>query len=253
MPSKAAARGKRRSRPSLRRRLRTFWILGAVLAAGAVYGLYRLESWPGFRLARVDVRGLHVVARADVLAHAALNPHANVWLMNLRGAERRIEAIPYVERARLHRIAPASLAIDVVERAPDGCALVGGEAGIVDASGRVLALGCEARPAPIFRLPGDVLPAPGAYVRDHALSRMQGDAERLARANVRVASLAYDRFGGLDATLANGVVVQFGEEGDLDAKARLVDPILRTVASRSKAVAGLDLRAPGTPVVSYRR
>ena len=110
---------RRRSKPSLGARARTYWI-PAILVIAVAAGLgWALAAAPMFRLSRIDVVGNGRVAGSDVIARANLNPNENVWLADVRGAERRIEAIPYVLSAHVHRRFPAAVRISIVERVPE--------------------------------------------------------------------------------------------------------------------------------------
>jgi cell division protein FtsQ len=215
--------------------------------------VYRLVEWPGFMLKHLEVHGTHATSAQDVLTRARIDPHANIWLVNLGAAGDRIEALPYVRTARLERLPPATISIVVTERVPNGC-LEDADGSLVeiDADRRVLALGCEVRPSPVYRVPKVVAPQPGAFVRDAGLARLQADELAIAGSGVTFGTLEHDRFGQLEATLPNGVVVRFGDEQNLEAKARLVKPILQTASARAAALESIDLRAPSTPVVRYR-
>jgi cell division protein FtsQ len=228
-------------------------VLALIVCAAAAYGGYRFVTWPGFALAHIEVRGERVTPRAQIVARAALHMQQNIWLQGVSQARSRIEALPYVRSATLHRVPPATIAIAVVERTVDGCLVgAGGDAALIDADGRVLENGCASAPAqPRFVVPTLVPPAPGAFVHDAGLARLQGDARALAAQGGGYASFAHDRFGDVEATLADGVPVEFGAEGDLRSKARLVTPILRA-AGPPATIEALDLRAPAAPVVRYR-
>lgn len=209
-------------------------------------------QWPGFQLKSVDVSGTHATTREDVLAAAAFGRHPNIWLVNVGAARRRIEALPFVHTAKLTRIPPSTISVVVTERVPDGCVVgAGGGVGLVDPEGRVLSDSCPGGPLPSFELPSQVIPSPGQFIHSAALASLQGDAGALRIAGTPYRSLRFDRFGQLDATLPDGIVVHFGDETDLEAKARLVDPIVRTAQARLGTVQSVDLRAPGTPVVRY--
>jgi cell division septal protein FtsQ len=234
-------------------RIRTFWVLGVVLVAALAYGSYRLVAWPGFRLERLDVRGERVTPRDEIVRRAGIDPRANVWLVDFRAVSERIEALPYVRTARLRHVPRAAIAIDIVEREPDGCLEgAGGKRVLIDADRRVLAENCDARPFPAFRVTSVVPPAVAAFVHAEELARLQTDAHALQAAGVSYQTLRHDRYGELDAMLSNGVTVRFGDETTLDVKARLVGPVLRSVAGQQRRVASLDLRAPAAPVVRFR-
>lgn len=237
----------------MRVRIRTFWVLGIVLVAALAYGTYRLVAWPGFRLERLEVRGERVTPRDEIVRRAGIDPRANVWLVDFAAVRRRIEALPYVRTAKLRHVARAAIAIDIVEREADGC--LEGTAGkrvLIDADRRVLAENCDARPFPAFRVTSVVPPALAAFVHDEELARLQADAHTLQAAGVAYQTLRHDRYGELDVTLSNGVTVRFGDETALELKARLVDPVLRSVAGQQRQVASVDLRAPAAPVVQFR-
>jgi hypothetical protein len=99
----------------------------------------------------------------------------------------------------------------------------------------------------------DDLPAAptGAFLHDEALARLRADARTLGTA-VRYRSFGFGRFGDLEATMPDGIVVRFGDDRDLTAKAALVDPILAQIQARLGRVVAIDLRAPAAPVVQYR-
>lgn len=243
---------RRRSKPSLFSKLRVFWIvaLGAALAVGGtvVYAL----NWPGFRLGAVEVTGNAQVSRTAVLARAALERDRNIWLLDTRAAEGRIEQIPYVQSAHVRRAFPNTVAVSIAERAPYGCLRVSAGTVTIDPERRVLERECGPMPRPLFRLP-DLAPAsPGAFVRSEALARLQADAAALRRESDPFVAFEYDRYGGLVATLASGIEVRFGSEGDLPEKLGLLDAILARLGAGSRLRA-IDLRAPSAPVVEQRR
>jgi len=80
---------------------------------------------------------------------------------------------------------------------------------------------------------------------------LRDDYERLTDAHVVVVTLGYDRFGDLTAGTPRGVQLLLGDDEDLTRKIALIGPILSQTAGRR--IAAIDLRAPGTPVVVYRR
>jgi cell division protein FtsQ len=248
---------RRRSKPSLGARARTYWI-PAILAIAVAAGLgWALAAAPMFRLSRIDVVGTGRVAGSDVIARANLNPNENVWLADVRGAERRIEAIPYVLSAHVHRRFPAAVRISIVERVPEACLRDANENQFtVDAELRVLATGCSQAPDLAYVTRSALNVKPGDFVTDEALVALRRDAQALVAPSgapaLRFTTFAYDAAGQLDATLAGGVRIRFGDDDALAEKERLVGPILASLGSRAANVRAVDLRAPATPVVEFR-
>ncbi len=246
------ARAQRRSRPTAGERLRTFWFLGLLLVFAGAYGLWVLVHSSLFDLKRLEVTGVGRVARSEVAARAAIGAHANVWLLDTRAIGRRVEAIPYVLSAGVHRALPASVRIDVTERKPDGCVRGANDLALtVDSAGRVLERGCA--PGSVVYLPQSVRDmAPGSFLNDPELARLQHDAHALANSGDRLRDFRHDTYGQLEASLASGIRVRFGDEEDLDRKRRLIAPILASLGARVAGVIAIDLRAPATPVVERK-
>ncbi len=242
---------RRRSKPSPLSRLRAFWIVALagmlVLAGGGAYAL----NWPGFYLNALEVGGNAIVPRAEIVARAALPADRNIWLLDTRAAERRIERIPYVRDAIVRRKFPNAVEIAVSERVPEGCLLASGSALTIDADRRVLELGCDRLPQPLYRLPGLAAVAPGEDERSDDLDRLLRDAGTLGQGPHAFVAFGYDAYGGLLATLRGGVEVRFGSDGDLPEKLRLLDAIL-ALPGAGAGVRAIDLRAPAAPVVLRR-
>ncbi|MBC5801136.1 MAG: FtsQ-type POTRA domain-containing protein [Candidatus Eremiobacteraeota bacterium] len=243
----------RRSKRSLLAFVRTYWVLaalGLMVLGGAAWWF---AGSPLFRLKTVAVGGLVRVSKADVLARAELDPRSNVWLMDRRAVERRIEAIPYVAAARVHRRFPADVRIDVTEREPSICLHDGAHRSYtLDPALRVLERGCAAPGIPTFTVQAPLDAAPGAFERDAQLLRLQSDAAALAAAGHRYRAFAEGAYGELVATLWDGITVRFARDADLGRAQSLIAPILAQLGPRAAYVRSVDLRAPTTPVVEYR-
>lgn len=244
-----------RRQPSLVARLRVFWVFIAVGLVGAAYGGWFLANRPEFEPATIGVEGNVKVSSAEIRERAAIPADRNVWLLDKSATQQRVEAIPRVRTARVHRTFPNGVTIEISERVPAGCAE--GFAGrfLVDETGRVLERGCPPATVPTFALgerlaaaaPGEDLPEAGL------VRRLAADARLLAADRLAVVRLGVDRFDSLEVTLRGGPVVRFGDDRTLAAKAGLVDPILRTYGNRARDLAVIDLRVPSTPVVQDRR
>jgi len=222
-----------------------------LVLAGGVGGYYA-ATWSGFYPKRISVTGNRAVASSEILARAAIVRTQNLWLQSASKAERRIETIPDVKTASVHRKLPADVAIDVTERkafaqvrTPSGTAVVDGELRVLEAS--------DTPALPVLSITKDEDLRPGRFLTTQSLRELRADYERLRKSALPVRELSLDKYGGLIATLTDRVVVQFGEDADLEKKASLVDPILSQVGQQHRAIRALDLRAPSTPVVVYKK
>jgi cell division protein FtsQ len=245
----------RRRKPSLAARVRPFWIL-AILGAGLlIWGGVWLAQSPWFRIARIgiDVPLGSPVSRGEVRSAAAVPSGANVWLLNPWAIARRIEAIPYVETATVHRgqFPQPFLEIGATMRRPTACVRAGARVVTIDATARVLQNGCAVATAALIDAGKVVLAQPAGRLDNADITRLLDDAKILADASLALRTLRRDRWGGLEAVDVTGVTLRFGEDADLAKKAALVGPVRAGVGSR-RPIRAVDLRAPSTPTVEFR-
>ena len=254
--TRAGIRGvPRRRKRSLVARARPFWILWVVVAGLLVWGGVWLAQSPWFRIAlvRIDVPAASPVSRDEVRSAAAVAPETNLWLLDIGGIARRIEAVPYVDRATLRRaqFPRPALEIGITVRRPTACVASGGDEVTIDATARVLQAGCAASDVPSIQGGYAAVPAPGKRIVDETVAGLVADAKILAGANLGVRQLSRDRWGGLVAVDVTGVTLEFGEDTDLARKAALVRPVRNGVGAK-RPIRAIDLRSPGTPTVEFR-
>lgn len=220
----------------------------------AAYAGYLLATWSAFQPKHVAVSGtVHTPAR-EIRNVAQIAADRNVWLMDKHAAERRVDALPWVHDAEIHRSLPATVRIVVHERVPAACVQSGGLRYLIDASGHVIELGCTAASVVAIAWPRALsVQAPGSVLDAALVRRLLADDASLRAGGLAPVQLGVDRFDGLEAKLRGGLLVRFGDDGGLVQKAGLVGPILRSYRGGERELAAIDLRAPGTPVVELRR
>ena len=248
------ASSRRRSKPSLLRRLRALWIFIVVLLALAAYAGYLLATWTAFQPKSIAVSGNVHEAAEQIRKAAAIALDRNVWLIDKHAAEQRVDALPWVRRAEIHRALPSTVTIVVHERVPAACVQAGVLRYLVDETAHVLESRCPGGEIASIAWPYSLsAQAPGDVLDVALVQRLLGDNAILREKGVTAVQLGVDRFGGLEARLQGGVRVRFGDDRGLAQKAALVEPILRTYRGRWAEVAAIDVRAPSTPVVELRR
>ncbi len=251
MSVRAARR--RRSRPSFAVRVRTFWVIAALIVVAAAALAVAFADAPVFRVrvVRADVPPGGAVRASDVLAAAHVPPDANLWLLDTGAMRKRIAAIPYVLDARSHRtqFPQPAIAFAITLRVPTGCVHTAGGVVTIDATARVLQAGCAARNLPVVDAGNASAPPPGEILTTPDIDRLLADAQAIG-SQVPVKLVRRDRFGGLEAIDTDGVILRFGADDDLATKLALVDPIRRSTAG-AKRLRAIDLRAPDTPVVEF--
>jgi cell division protein FtsQ len=178
----------------------------------------------GFRLADVRLQGASAQSSADILRAADLKKGAPLFTVDLGAARRRVEQVGWVKSARVVRLLPDSVLIDVVERRLLAVWEVGGRIGVIDASGVVAP---EADPGKFARLP--LVVGDGANLAAaHILPLVQQRPRLMAHldALVRVDGRRWDlrlKDGGvvqLPATDEDAALIRLDQ---LDQASRLLD------------------------------
>lgn len=243
---------RKRRKPSAAARVRPFWVPIAFLLAVAVGALAFAATYPGFDPKRVSVSGNGRVSRQEILARAQVAPHTTIWLQNTGAIAQRVSAIPYIDRARVSRIPPATIRIVVTERVPFAVLRSGYDAALVDRSLRVLEPATAASVLPVFDIEPTIALTPGTFVRSAQAVALRAAYETMASRQMAPAQLGLDRYGGLVVTLRGGLRLILGGQSDLPRKLTLADAILAQIVTRRRPVAAIDLRAPSAPVLVYR-
>ncbi len=242
---RASVEGERR-----RRRRRRLLVVLAVV--GLVVG-----AWLVTRSALLDVDSTKVTGSVhqsddDVLAASGVRVGDQLVDVDEGSVARRVEALPWVDTAKVSVGLDGVVTIAVTERTP--VAVVAGADGarfLVDVAGRNLGLatiGIDTTGlAPLEGVdpgePGETLAgADGALAALAALG---------PGARSRVTAVVVGPDGTLQLKLSPAIVVQLGPPTDLTAKAAALTTVLGQVEQRG--VTGIDVRVPGDPVVTGNR
>ena len=244
-------KGKRR-KPSPAARIRPFWLpIGLAVIVAAVVLVF-FATYPGFDPQRVSVSGNSRVSRQEILTRAAVAPQTTIWLQNTGAIAQRISAIPYIDKAHVRRIPPATIRIVVTERTPFAQLRSGYDTEVVDRSLRVLEPAATESALPVFDLEPGIDLTPGSFVRSSAAFALRKAFETMVSRQITPVELGFDRYGGLVVTLRGGLRLLLGGQNDLAQKLTLADAILSQIVAGKGRIAAIDLRAPSAPVLVYR-
>ncbi len=239
-------------RSQSRRRWRRLW-LGA--AAVVLVGLVVLAlHTPLFGARVVTVTGSHPhTSDAAIVAAAGLTGHPPLISVDPGATAGRIESLPFIATAEVHRQWPDGISIAVTEREPV-LTMAGPGAGwaVLDVSGRTLAIS-PARPAQLVVLivhaasgpvpplsVGGTLPPsadPGLTVARTLPPAFAGQVSSITTAPDDTVTLALD----------SGLVVLLGTVTDLPAKYEDIAAILANAPPRGTRT--IDVTVPQSPTV----
>ncbi len=230
-----------------RRRLRRT-VLGASLLVLTVVGVL-VERSSLVALAEVRVEGLERLDDAQVRSAADLALGTSTLRLRLGAAERRVESLPLVADAVVHRLDPLTVLVEVTERTPAAVVSLGARAVLVDDEGVVIDRGREGGLARI-RIRRGPLPEPGQALDVHPAA---ANAHRVMAGLPGPLRPLIDRYDAISEdelvlVLSDGTPVQFGRADRVEEKARALGALLEDL--RGRPVSEIDVRAPSRPVVT---
>lgn len=252
-------------RPKVRRTLRRkFAIVAAVLvglsAGGGGYVLWRDghgakliaegravlvagAAGIGFRVEEVLVVGRAETAHTDLLDTLALARGAPIFAFDADAARKRLEALPWVRRASVTRMLPATVVIRVDEREPLALWQHQGRFALIDREGHVILRQGLERFGDLPVVVGDDAPSHAAEI----LATLASEPELMKRVTAAV------RVGGRrwNVRIDGTIDVRLPEDGVSAAWKRLAE-YDRTQSLLNRDVRVLDLRLPDRLIVQTR-
>lgn len=223
-----------------------WWQVTAVVASIAIVGV----AWFTGRalldrpLRAVVVNGEFERVSADRL-EAQLRAHMGRSFLgaDLVAIQAEVAGIPWVASARVSRRWPDALEVTIAEERP---AARWGEAGLLNAAGRLIVANATHLPAELPRLAGP----PGSEMQ--VAARYAAIQEQLVQRGLSLAALELDGRGAWTFQLSNDIRVRLGStafEQRLAAFYRAFDTV---VAGQADDVAYVDLRYPNGFAIGWR-
>jgi cell division protein FtsQ len=189
----------------------------------------------GFRVAEVRLRGASTASRDEILGAAHVARGEPILGLDLAAARARIERVGWVESARVIRLLPDTLVIDVNERPLMAVWQHHGRRDVVAAGGRVVT---AVDPDDFRQLPTII--GEGANTRAADILPL---IARLPRLSARLRAVRRVDQRRWDLLLADGCVVLLPADGEAGALRRL-DDLDRSTGVLDLRLQRLDLRGP---------
>ena len=209
----------------------------AVVAAGAtVVRIVQGEfAAAGFGIKKIEITGQNLTSDADIATVMALSSGASTLTFDVQKAQARLSWLRAVDSAKVRKIYPDRIAVDLVEKAPVLRWRIGDWTYLIDGSGTAIA-----------RDPGGYSELPlvvGDGANDDALI-MVSALERYPALRQDLAALSRIGDRRWDLIYYTGLRVQLPERGVAQALDRL-DLYQREYALLDRDVTQIDLRVPG--------
>ncbi|MGH8984430.1 MAG: cell division protein FtsQ/DivIB [Acidimicrobiia bacterium] len=227
-----------------RRRLRVLVVVTTAL--GVAVGAWLVVTSTLLDVDRIAVRGTVGVPEEAVRSAADVDTGDALLLLDLGAVEQRVEEIPAVLDAQVHRDLPDGVRITVVEREPAAWApRADGTVSILDRTGRVIAEAAGDSPPALPEVRGLAhLPEAGRTTEAGGVAtRVLADLP--PELGDRVATVVM--YGGvLVLRLDDGIEVRLGPPRGVSAKGRTALAVLATLGDAP--VAYVDVRVSSAPV-----
>jgi cell division protein FtsQ len=240
-----AARPPHAADPALRRRLLP-WAIVAVVGVVLVLSAVAFTYTSFFHAQRLSVSGERHLTKAQVLRIGRLGPDTNVFHLNQRAAERRLEGNPWIARATLTRHLPQTLTIAIVERTPVALAVAGPGGStpvLLAADGTVLGRASGSAPFPHVSTDDGTGRPSSAELRDGA----EVVAAMPPVLREQVATVVVGSEGAVLVVTKGGVTVTYGDTSLLAPKAEALQAVLDYVAGAHERIVSIDVSVPGAP------
>jgi cell division protein FtsQ len=175
----------------------------------------------------------------------AIAPFSQAGFMSadLDGVQRAVEALPWVEHARVQRRWPNSLHVTVIEQT---AAARWGESGLLNTRGELFVRSATHVPAELPRLSGP--DGTESQVAQRYLS-VQG---RMLEAGMRIAALRLDERGAWEMDLDSGVTVRLGRREVDERIDRFIHTASQVIAHRLNEVTYVDMRYSNGFAIGWR-
>jgi cell division protein FtsQ len=197
----------------------------------------------GFSVQQVNVTGRKYTSKEGLYEALSISQGDSLLNFELDSARRRIEVLDWVDQARVMRLWPGSLQIDIVERRPSAIWQLNGQLALVDREGQIISSEHLSDFANLPHVVGQGAAKEAAELIDLL------DRYPVIRSRVRAAIRVSGRRWNL--RLDNGVDVKLPDDREEEALRRLLifDDRHRLLA---RDIATIDLRMEDRMFISLR-
>jgi cell division protein FtsQ len=229
-----------------RRRLRRLLVLGGLLVTLAL--AVGVSISPLLDVDRIAIAGASSTPASEVVAASGIIEGDAMVRLDVDTATEAVEALPWVDEAKIRRDFPSAVKIEVIERVPVGILRAGETEALVDASGRVL--------GPVVVGFTDLarievaleLPAPGQQIDAATLAALDLAAAVGSGVEGHTVLVMQDEAGEMSLVVDDDIAVRLGDPERIETKIRSLATVLDQVDLT--CVATIDIRIADRAVLT---
>jgi cell division protein FtsQ len=213
----------------------------AAMAAGALTGLTWALDRP---VQTISMDGsFQRVSPGQIEKAVARYAHAGFMSADLDDIQRAVEALPWVDHARVQRRWPNSLRVSVVEQT---AAARWGESGLLNTRGELFVRNAAHVPAELPRLSGP------EGTESAVAQRFMSAEGRMLEAGLRIAAVRLDERGAWELDLDSGVTVRLGRREVDERIDRFIRTVSQVIAHRMSEISYIDMRYSNGFAIGWR-
>jgi cell division protein FtsQ len=225
-----------------RRRLRVLLVAGGVVVTLGV--AFLAINSPFLDVDRVQVLGAHHLTAQEVRASSRIHRHDALLFVDTGAAAHRVEGLPWVERATVHRDYPGTVRIVIKEYTPVAYVQDGREVVLLAENGRAIAR-AAAPPAGVAKIVGvRRAPTVNELLSPPEAARIVPQLPRRLAQQVTSVDVAGT---GLALHLDGRGAIRLGTASDLRAKAAAALAVL--AARGARPFSYIDVSTPDSPTL----
>lgn len=183
----------------------------------------------------VEITGATYSKREEVYRHANVHNYSVFWV-NEQAVAQQVEALPFVQSARVQAVLPNRVRIDLVERQPVAIWQANGRDLWVDSEGITLPVASQLSSLPVL-----VDMDSSTTEAGHVDPRIIAGVVELHRQLPGISRFAYDSGRGLHFTMSDGALVILGKNTRLAERVQQLIALQSALAAQGKAASEIDL------------
>lgn len=220
-------------------------VLAVVLVAIVIGAVYWINDPKNMPITRIEVKGDLAYVDETVL-RSALEPYIpnNLYLLDVKGLEARLEAEPWIRSVALYKKWPQTLIVRIEEQRP---LAFWGDEKMINTHGEIFDTVLEKQRG--------VMPVLFDATEDGArtIENYKQVQQWVKSLPVGVEKFVEDARGAWQLTLTNGIKVEVGRQEQSKRIRRLVVGYLKELAEKEKRIDTIDLRYTNGFAVAWKR
>jgi cell division protein FtsQ len=227
-------------------------LFGGILAVVLAVVIAWAAFWsPLVQVRTVRVYGSRHVTGADIRRVARIGSGTNLLLLSTSKVVERVEALPWVRRARVQRSLPGTVRVRIVERRPVLSLTQGSSRWFIDRAGYVIGPAEGSHRLPTLAGVHDPGLKPGMRLTGAAgVGALKAWRSLPPKLESRLAAVLAPTPDAITLSLKDGTTIRYGSPQSAQNKNRVLLALLHKSFVEGRGASYIDVRVPTSPAVA---